>query len=430
MKLNVSNSTLDTLVVGSGTVQCISANIPAKTVAYEGGALRENTSTSYGVYVPSGGKGDWYLANRSSYTNKITGAGTLTIYCTTEKGSDYYATRTPVKCNFTDFEGTIKPTSSQDDPSVLRFTLDIAGNASKATFEIPSGVEVQNSGKTFTIGNVTGNGNLGGSCTFSNNSSVGANTWRVGNDDNFSWGGKVVSNAKFQKIGTGRMTVKGSWTTTGAVAVNEGEMNITSSTCLGTGTLTIAKDAVFYGVTSANNTLTNSQYTVNGTLQVGSSRNSATGVMKLGGKNITFNAGSTYVVGASRCATATSGGCANLQDINRMVMNGTIQVFLSSAQNLAAGDSIRIFEAQSFSGSPQFDLPEIGNGLDWDTSRISEGLLFVIVSTGIDGIVSGTDGKGSNVYNANGQLVRRNATTLNGLPRGIYFVRGRKVVLR
>ncbi|MCR5130822.1 MAG: autotransporter-associated beta strand repeat-containing protein [Prevotella sp.] len=430
MKLNVSNSALDTLVVNAGTVQCISANIPAKTVAYDGGALRENTGTSYGVYVPKGSKGEWYLANRSSYTNKITGEGTLTIYCTTEKGSDYYATRTPVKCNFTDFEGTIKPTSSQDDPSVLRFTLDIAGNAPKATFEIPTGVEVQNSGKTFVIGNVTGTGNLGGSCTFSNGSNVGANTWRVGNDDNFSWSGKVVSNANFQKIGSGRMTAKGSWTTTGTVAVNEGEMNITSSTCLGTGSLTIGKDAVFYGVTSGNSSLTNSQYTVNGTLQVGSSRNSATGVMNLGGKNITFNSGSTYVVGASRCATATSGGCASLKDINRLVMNGTIQVFLSSAQNLAAGDSIRIFEAQSFSGSPKFDLPEIGNGLDWDTSRISEGLLFVVVSTGIDGVLAGNDGKGSNVYNSNGQLVRRNATTFDGLPRGIYFVRGRKVVVR
>ena len=113
-----------------------------------------------------------------------------------------------------------------------------------------------------------------------------------------------------------------------------------------------------------------------------------------------------------------------------MVMNGTIQVFLSSAHTLAAGDSIRVFEAKSFSGSPKFDLPEIGNGLEWDTSRISEGLLFVTVGTGIEGVLAGTDGKGCDVYNANGQLVRRNATTLNGLPRGIYFVRGRKMVVK
>ena len=58
-------------------------------------------------------------------------------------------------------------------------------------------------------------------------------------------------------------------------------------------------------------------------------------------------------------------------------MNGTIQVNLIPSHSLAAGDSIRIFEAKSFTGNPQFDLPEIGNGLEWDTSRISEGLLFV-----------------------------------------------------
>ena len=430
MKLNVNNSSLDTLAVGAGTVQCINASTPAKAVMYEGGTLRENTGTSYSVVVPTGKTGIWYLANRSTYTNKVTGGGTLTIYCVTEKGTNYYATRTPVQCNFNDFEGTIRPTSSLDDPVLLRFTLNTSGNAPKATFDIPSGAEMQNSGKTFTMGRVTGSGNLGGSCTFSNGASAGANTWRVGNEDNFTFDGKVTSNANFQKIGTGKMSAKGNWSTTGTVNINEGELSITSSTSLGTGSLTVGKDGMLSGVTGGTNSLKNSQFTVNGVLQVGSTKGSTSGVMNLGEKNITFNAGSTYIVGASRCASATNAGCASLKEINRMVMNGTIQVFLSSAHTLAAGDSIRVFEAKSFSGSPKFDLPEIGNGLEWDTSRISEGLLFVTVGTGIEGVLAGSDGKGCDVYNANGQLVRRNATTLNGLPRGIYFVRGRKMVVK
>ena len=429
MKLNIANS-VDTMVVAAGTVQCVSCSTPARNVVYHGGTLRENAGTSYAVNVPKGKTGTWYLANRSTYSNKITGAGTLTIYGVTEKGSNYYATRTPIQCNFSDFEGTIKPTSSVDDPALLRFTLNVAGSCPKGTFDIASGVEVQNSGKTFTIGKVSGAGSLGGSCTFSNGASVGANTWRVGNDDNFTWEGKVTSNALFQKIGEGKMTVKGAWLTSGSVAVNAGELAFTSAASLGTGALTVAKGAVLSGITSVSGSLKNSAYTINGTLQVGSSKVSTSGVINLNDKNVTFGKESTYIVGASRCATASNNGCTSLQGVNRLVMNGTISVFLADNHNLQAGDSIRIFVAKSFGGSPTFDLPEIGNGLDWDTSRISEGLLFVKVSTGIDALLTDKNGKGVDIYNASGQLVRRHARSLEGLPRGVYFVRGRKIVVK
>jgi hypothetical protein len=77
-----------------------------------------------------------------------------------------------------------------------------------------------------------------------------------------------------------------------------------------------------------------------------------------------------------------------------------------------------------------FDLPEIGNGLEWDTSRISEGLLFVAVGTGIQDILADMRNEGCDIYNAGGQLVRKNANSLNGLPRGIYFIRGRKIIIK
>ena len=430
MKLNVSNAALDTLDVAGGTVQCINTNAPAKSVVYEGGTLRENTGTSYAVVVPKGKTGIWYLANRSTYTNKITGEGTLTIYCVTEKGTNYYATRTPVQCDFNDFEGTIKPTSSLDDPALLRFTLNIAGNAPKATFDIPAGAEVQNSGKAFTIGKVIGSGNLGGSCTFSNNTSVGANTWRVGNDDSFSFDGKVTSNAHFVKVGTGRMQVKGAWSTTGTVKVSEGELVVSSTAVLGTGALTVEKNGLLTGTSSTTASLNNSSYTINGTVQPGVAKTSVNGTINFGDKNVTFAKGSTYVLGASRCATKANGGCANIKGVKRLTMNGTISVFLGANSTLAAGDSIRIWEAESFSGSPVFDLPDLGEGLEWDTSRISEGLLFVTVSSSIDTVLGEMREQGCDVYNAAGQLVRRNARTLKGLKRGIYFVRGKKIVVK
>ena len=45
------------MVIAAGTVQCINANTPAKTVEYQGGTLRENTGSSYTINVPKGKTG-------------------------------------------------------------------------------------------------------------------------------------------------------------------------------------------------------------------------------------------------------------------------------------------------------------------------------------------------------------------------------------
>ena len=68
-------------------------------------------------------------------------------------------------------------------------------------------------------------------------------------------------------------------------------------------------------------------------------------------------------------------------------------------------------------------------GITWDTSRISEGLLFVkSIDTGISSIIS--DQQPANIYDLNGRLVRARATTLEGLKPGIYISRGRRFVVK
>ena len=51
-------------------------------------------------------------------------------------------------------------------------------------------------------------------------------------------------------------------------------------------------------------------------------------------------------------------------------------------------------------------------------------------STAIDGIVESFDTKPYDIYNLNGQKVKTNATSLDGLPSGLYIVNGKKVVKR
>ena len=52
------------------------------------------------------------------------------------------------------------------------------------------------------------------------------------------------------------------------------------------------------------------------------------------------------------------------------------------------------------------------------------------IPTGISGVVKDANVTTGNVYNLNGQLVRRNATSLNGLAPGVYVMNGKKYVVK
>ena len=417
MKLNVSNSNLSRLVIAAGTVQCINANIPAKTVEFQGGTLNENTSTSYTINVPEGKAGTWYMANRSTYTNKITGKGTLNAYCTTEKGTNYYATRTPVQCDFTSFEGILKPSSGLDDPSVLRFTLNTSSGMPKGTMNIAANVEVQNSGKTFHVGKATGTGKLGGSCTFSNSGSVGANTWQVGNDADWTTTVKVSSNANFVKVGTGKITWNGASVNTGTTTIREGELCLGTVSSLGTGRLTVDANGTLSGNNSAAKALSNSAVTVNGILRPGTTEGLATGTLFFGSKNVTIGTTGTLVIAASQSGVSTK-----ISDIGTLTINGTIRIVPTLGNKLQVGDSIRVFTATNFAGTPQFEMQ---NGITWDTSRISEGLLFVKdIDLGIATVQnSESANQNSAVYDLQGRRIQRST-----LRRGVYIRNGKKYI--
>ena len=399
MKLNVANSNLTRLIIQAGTVQCVNANVPAKTVEFQGGTLNENTGTSYAVAVAEGKSGAWNLVNDATYTNKVTGTGTLTVSCPVRSGgsgsSKWYATRTHVALNLKDFEGTLKPVSNGDPTG--RFTLDTSSGMPNGTMNIAADVEVQNSGKTFRIGRLAGTGMLGGSCTFSNGASVGANTWQVGNDENWTFNGKVTSNANFTKVGSGKVTWNGASDNTGSTTINEGELCLGTNGVLGTGMLTVAADGTLSCLTKTKK-LTNASTTINGTL----------------------------LVTATRCATSSSSGCTSFEFEKALAINGTIRIVPAKNNTLQVGDSIRIFTAGSFSGTPQFDMQD---GIEWDASRIAEGLLFVkAIETGITPLA--THHSPFDIYDTRGRLVRARATNTEGLPAGIYICEGRKFVVK
>ena len=423
-----------------------------KVVELQGTASISGTGfISSGLNIASGAKASVTTINRQTTSSTLTGTGQVTIYCATEKGSNYYATRTPLQLKMSNFTGTLVAGATYTADG--RFTLDTSTGSNKYELNIPSGIIVQNSGKTLSIGKLTGKGTLGGTCSFSQSGSTAANTWNVGNDQNFTFEGIVTAADKFNKVGTGTMTVSGVWDNTGAVRVNAGTMILGQGKTLGTGAFTVADGATLMGLsssarsTSKKNGFTNSSITINGNLRVGSGGTATSGYWYFGTHALTIGSTGKLYVGVARCATsATSPGCTHIwsDEATGSVTfqdGATVSVYLASsydpATNIgtdeAKADSFMVFNfAKATIGDVQFELPELPEHYYWDTTKFNTGYLYIryATPTGISNKFADADPK--NIYDLRGRLIRRQATAddIKGLPAGIYIRAGKKVVIK
>ncbi len=379
-------SSLRKLIVEAGTVDA-GAKVASNVEVQGSAALTGNGFLTTPIFVADKAKAKLTTMNRQTTNLALTGNGQLTVYCATEKGSNYYATRTPINLNLSKFQGILVAEATYTEDG--RFTLDTSNGGAGWTLNIPNGRSVQNSGKTLRIGQLTGKGTLGGFSAFRNGVTAVANTWQVGNDStDFTYEGIVTSIDNFNKMGNSKMTVKGSWDNTGSITISAGTLLLDGGS-LGSGALTVARNTTLAGV----GTLNNSAVTINGILQPGKNVTAYTGTIDFGGKNLTINSSATLKFCARMCTSSRSRGCTSLTNINKLTLSGTIELTLSEYQNLSVGDSLRIFDCKLLTGTPKLKLPR---RFVWDTSRIREGLLFI---TGItifedvnsDGIVDTQD---------------------------------------
>ena len=432
MKLNVNN-TVARMAITAGTVQCISCSVPAKTVEFQGGTLLENGGSSYIIDVPKGKNGVQTLVSTATFSNKITGEGTLTINCPVVEGSGWYATRCQIADDFSAFEGTIKAVGSSTKDPDPRWTLNTSSGLAKGTLDIADNTTVQNTGKTFAIGKVTGGGKLGGFASFANNGATGANTWKLGNDANWSWKGIITANSSFTKVGTGKVSLTGTHDYTGNTSIDAGELHISGNTVrLGTGSLTVKKGATLSGVTGTGQ-LQNSSYTFNNgsVLQIGSTATSITGKIDFGGTNVTISKGATVIFGISSAKSYTT-----LQNIAKLTMNGTVSLHYSSTFAPVEGDEIELFsDVATFAGTPVLEdyVIDAEQGLYWDDSDFAtKGILRVTTKVPVG--VKGIEGEGSPmtsapVYDLAGRRVSETFGSVSLRP-GIYVVNGKKITIK
>ena len=446
------NLTAARTIIREGSMDYSGSNY-TKTVELQGNAALYGTGfVGSTLHMANGAKAKVTTVNRTTVTSTLTGKGQVTIYCATEKGSNWYATRTPLNLKMTNFSGILVAGATY--PADGRFTLNTTSGSNQLTLNIPAGITVQNSGKSLSIGKLTGSGNLGGYCTFSQGGSSGTNTWNVGNDEDFTFDGKVISGDLFNKVGSGSMKVTNSWENTGAVKVNGGTLVVGSGKTLGTGALTVAAGATLMGlsstirVSSKTHGFTNSSVTINGALRVGNDGNSTSGYWYLGSHPLTIGATGTFYVGVSQCSTsAAMPGCSHIwsEEAGGSITfkdGATVSVYLDPAYNPTASIGTDEAKADSFMvfnfpketiGDVKFELPELPEHYYWDTSRFKNGYLHIryTASTDIDGIAAGETVK-VEVFASNGMMVASYVSTFTEakadfyrqtLPKGIYILR-------
>jgi hypothetical protein len=353
------------------------------------------------IEVLSGAKSKLTAENRVTYSNKITGSGQITICSASEKGSNWYATRTPLRLNLSDFAGTLVAGATY--PADGRFTFDTSVGSDRFVLDIPDGIVVQNSGQTLRIGQVTGTGSLGGYSSFANDGSYRVNTWRVGNDGDFTFDGGIIGGDSFEKMGSGTMTVSaaaasGKWTTTGNVTIREGALyfaNPTSGTggILGTGVLTIENGAMLYGRCGTSETIAsnypfkNSSIIVNGKIHPGPMKIYYNSYMDFNGANVTFNQGSEM---AMEARLGTGKRCTQLANIGKLTINdgATISMLFypnynpaNSVTSVEKADSFIIFKATTVEvGDVNYQLPDLSQYSDhlyYDYSNITNGIIKI-----------------------------------------------------
>lgn len=136
----------------------------------------------------------------------------------------------------------------------------------------------------------------------------------------------------------------------------------------------------------------------------------------------------TLEIGARKCTTKSSNGCSAISGVKRLTFNGTLRIIVHENHTIQAGDSIRVWTANSFIGKPKIEVVQTisESFVEFDDSRISEGILIVkSITNGIQGVKENSR-KRNGIYDLNGRKYDNDAT----LPKGIYIINGKKTSIK
>jgi len=164
--------------------------------------------------------------------------------------------------------------------------------------------------------------------------------------------------------GGGTLVLSGANSYSGATTINDGTLVVNGS--LGSTTVTLASGTALNGYGSIAGPVTVNH---GATLALGPAVGSLT-------INNTLSLNGNCVMKINKTGATLSGDV--IQGLSAVTYGGALNVF-ASGDALAAGDSFKLFDATSYSGSfTQTNLPALAADLAWDTSGLTNGTIAVI----------------------------------------------------
>ena len=421
-ELNLTTgNTFKKLVLNSGITRSVEANNVVSlpdTVVFNGGTLYDNysdgTSTTSKTNFQVSSIGYLYLDGRCNYTGSLRGKGEIAVYAT--------FVRNYLMGNWSKFEGTVTANWVKWGAYNPTFDFKNSYGLPKAVLNV-NGIDVNNDGYNFSLGNLAGSGSL-----------IGSGTWTVGSrNENGTFTGQVKS--PFVKIGSGDFQFSAPQTEIASVAVKGGRLVMDdtdySTDYFNQKTVTVADSGTVAGCGLLNGVTVSR----GGSLTPGvANATYPTRCIKVS-KNVTVSKGGTLnfcFINVTNSATSRS----YLDIDGSLVVNGTVNVTKPERKtNFKVGDSIIVWIANKVSGNPEaINLPTLPDGLYWDTSSLMQpkGVIKVTdVPTAIHD-VSVKDETTVEVYALSGaKLMSLQTSPANlrarligcGLQKGTYLVR-------
>jgi autotransporter-associated beta strand protein len=440
LSLKNSNSHKGT-IINSGTIQLTddAANISGlgDTVTFRGGTLSMHDNShsytdgcSWHIVVPEGKVGKLELDSRSSLTGKLFGGGKLILH------SPWI--RNDLNGDWSEFSGTIEITTDNDGGD---WRINNSYGYENASVNLKNNVYAYNLTGSTKIGGLSGSS---GATLASGVWSVGYN------NENATYSGLITGTASINKFGTGNWILTNANDYTGTTNIYEGTLTVSnnSGSATGAGSVFVRSGAALNGNGTINGTVAvysnaicemgpnsnlNGRVNVQGSLSgSGNLHNKLTilngGIRKgdnvLNGEVLVREGGTlsgegqmngvltlqegavvapgTDGIGKLSCESdiVFADDCtleieidkaAGIHDILKsssgIKFDGTLKISEKSGSPFGAGDNFKIFEADSVNGMFETLEPETpGDGLDWDLSRISEGVIGVTYATAANSI--------------------------------------------
>ncbi len=359
---------IDKARVALGSILMNNSGLNAITFR-NGGRLTMFYSTAYGqapnwkMEVPSGQSGTLVASGRCNIEGSLSGDGILN-FVTPYVRADWVA-------NSLNFYGKLNVTSDSDG-GTFRITNNSTGFPN-ATISLGDKVDMgayssvgassPNTGSLVKIGALEG---VAGS-------SIGGGRWEIGyNNADAVFNGTTSATATITKVGTGKWTLTGTSASTAIVNINGGTLEVRNTTGSATGT-----NAVYVrdGATLA------------GTGIVGGSVLVQSGAIVSPGNNgfgtLTINGVLSLLTGSTTRIELFGAQLDRLSVGSTASLKGTLEM-VNKGSTYTAGTSYKIITAPTITGTFDAIVPATpGEGLEWNTSRMSEGIISVDVASNV-----------------------------------------------